>query len=287
METKKLGSSKTKFAMDEINTAAQSAFNKSLKPTDPVMVISNLLDKSLNTKRPFVKTKFATDPINAYVESVFNIKLTTDNPVHPIDEFYEALILESNTRQPFAKPSRPLDMVNAMTGNYFASSSPSVKSKEKATEVLNKVKEIYTANSKTKKATDEVNNIFTSTAFKFGQPKHSLGDVTDLIKKSLGPGFQDIEFTGAFDIINDISAIQMGNEPPSAKALNNAKTRLLAATYELSDKIHPGSEAYHKKEQEISTLKNTISKLQNNLDQLDMSSAAPRTESQRSSQAQG
>jgi hypothetical protein len=263
-----------------LRTAARhaKAFDHSLsviKTEDPVDVISNHLEKALNAERSFVKPAYEIDPVNAYVESAFSFKRFSDNPKHQVDEFYDSLKTELSNRRPFVKPSRPLDMVNAMAGKWFASNHASVISLQKLNGIFDRIKQIYRAIDGSTNAVDPINEMFykpSMIASRHGKPKHTIEEVTSLIKESLGSAFKDIKPSFATDAINDVAAAVFGGSSPSAENLYLVENKLLAATYELVYKLTPGSSEYKNKTKEYESLKETRKQLQDNLKELERQS---------------
>lgn len=251
--------------------AHDGALSKS-KPVDSVDLIVNLFEKALNSKGPVIKSKFAVDPVNGYIEEAFNIKVSSDNPKHPLDEFYDSLLMELSICRPFVKPSRPLDMVNALAGKSFAPGGPSNESRQKVEKLLGFIKELYYSFNNSSDATDPGNDLIKRAfgiANALGNPKHTFEEVTDLIKKSLGQAYSSIKPSGATDMINDFIAVKLGGSLPSVENMSSVQSKLLEATNQLAYKLTVGSEEYNNKAKEIEKMKETRKKLQDNLNQLD------------------
>ncbi|MGA2406626.1 MAG: hypothetical protein ABSF81_07745 [Bacteroidales bacterium] len=244
--------------------------NSQFKPEDPVNVISNLLEKAINSPRPIVKSKFATDLVNDLVEKAYNLKLSSDKPTHPVDEFFDSLKTELFNRRPFVKSLHPLDVANFIAGAAFTNRS--AVSDQKLEEIFNSLKKLYISSVKSTNAIDPVNDMVKGQyeiGHILGKPKNSFEKVRDLIKKSLGPEYRSIKPLFATDSVNDFIAAQIGAGRPSAETLSVIQSKLLDATYQLHYKMSSGTEEYTKKAKEIDQLKGTIKKLQDNLTETD------------------
>jgi hypothetical protein len=162
--------------------------------------------------------------------------------------------------------SKLLDQVNAFAKTATVLNS-SEHTKSDVTKLLNDIYRRKCPAGSAYSSMDPVNEIldaYGSSRF-FHNPDHSLQEWNALIDKTLESN--DSSGLNATDSVNDFIAQITGNVRPSAQSINKVETAILAATYQATYKMTSGSPEHIKKLEEISKLKDTLSRLKKNIEE--------------------
>ena len=267
-----IGSSDVERAVKETYGLDRTSIK--LSSNDQVFtLIEKACEESANYINPSTRK---LDEINDVAKENFGSGSIYSSNTHPMDAAYDLLksanesVIKSDRRAIIQ--SHKQDEINSMSDAIQGSSNNLNSTKHSRAEISALLKDIYELrcpSGKSSSQSDPVNDIvkcFGSGRFS-SDPIHTHSEWNTLINEILGK--ESDSFSSSTDIINDVAADQFGQERPSVTKMNQIQDKLMAATYELTYKLTPGSMAYNNKATEIDLLKEERKKLQDNLNELD------------------